>query len=122
MAPWTPEQIPDLAGRTAVVTGANTGIGLETAAHLAGAGARVVLACRNRAKAEAARVTILERHPASIVEVLELDLAIQRQVIDAAAEATARFPRIDLLVNNAGVLGLARSLTVDGFETVFGVN
>jgi NAD(P)-dependent dehydrogenase (short-subunit alcohol dehydrogenase family) len=122
MARWTSEDIPDLGGRTAIVTGANTGIGLETAAHLAGVGATVVLACRNLAKAASAVATIAERHPSSPVEVLELDLAVQGQIVDAAAEATERFPRIDILVNNAGVLGIPRTLTVDGFESVFGVN
>lgn len=122
MVRWTVEDIPDLRGRTAVVTGANTGIGLETAAHLAGAGATVVLACRNLTKAEAARTAIAERHPFGEIELLRLDLAIQGQIIDAAAEATERFRQIDLLINNAGVLGTPRSLTVDGFESVFGVN
>ncbi len=122
MVRWTSEDIPELEGRTIVVTGANTGIGLETAAHLAGAGATVVLACRNLTKAEAARATIRERHPVGQVELLQLDLAVQGQIVDAAAEATERFRRIDVLINNAGVLGTPRSLTVDGFETVFGVN
>jgi NAD(P)-dependent dehydrogenase (short-subunit alcohol dehydrogenase family) len=119
---WTTAAIPDLRGRTVVVTGANTGIGLETAAHLAGSGATVVLACRNLAKADEARTSIAERHPTADVEVLRLDLADQRQIGDAAAEARERFARVDVLVNNAGVLGLPRSLTVDGHESVFGVN
>ena len=122
MARWTTDDIGDLEGRTAIVTGANTGIGFETAAHLAGAGATVVLACRNLTKATDARSAIVERHPSAAVELLQLDLAVQQQVAGAAAEATERFPAVDILVNNAGVLGLPRSLTVDGYETVFGVN
>lgn len=122
MARWTTQDIPDLRGRTAVVTGANTGIGLGTATGLAAAGATVVLACRNRAKADAARVSIHERCPSASVELLELDLASQQQVRAAATEACERFGTIDILVNNAGVLGTPRTLTVDGFEQVFGVN
>jgi NAD(P)-dependent dehydrogenase (short-subunit alcohol dehydrogenase family) len=72
-------------------------------------------------QAEAARATIAERHPSADVELLRLDLAVQGQILDAAAEATERFDVIDILINNAGVLGTPRSLTVDGFETVLGV-
>jgi NAD(P)-dependent dehydrogenase (short-subunit alcohol dehydrogenase family) len=119
---WSVADIPDLGGRTVVVTGANTGIGLATAAALAGAGARVVLACRNLEKAAAARSTIEARRPAGPIELLQLDLADQRQIAAAADETLERFGRIDRLVNNAGVLGIPRSLTVDGFETVLGTN
>jgi NAD(P)-dependent dehydrogenase (short-subunit alcohol dehydrogenase family) len=120
--PWTVEDVPALDGLTVVVTGANAGIGLETAAALAGAGARVVLACRNVEKASAAQVTIESRRPRGDVEILQLDLADQRQIAAAADEALERWGRIDRLVNNAGVLGIPHSLTVDGFETVFGTN
>lgn len=120
--PWTVADIPDLHGRTIVVTGANTGLGLETAAALAGAGATAVLACRNLAKAAAAQAELEARRPSGTIEVLQLDLADQAQIADAAAEALERFPRIDRLINNAGVLGLPHSLTADGFETVFGTN
>jgi NAD(P)-dependent dehydrogenase (short-subunit alcohol dehydrogenase family) len=119
---WTAADIPDLRGRTAVVTGANTGIGLETAAALAAAGATVVLACRNPDRARAARSLLEARRPAGAVEVLRLDLADQRQIADAADEVRGRFERVDRLVNNAGVLGIPRSLTADDFESVFGTN
>ncbi len=119
---WTTGSIPDLAGRTAVVTGANSGIGFETAAALAAAGATVVLACRNPERAEAARSALVDRGVKGPVEVLRLDLASLSQVADAAEETTQRFDRIDLLVNNAGVMGTERSTTGDGFEMIFGTN
>ncbi len=120
--PWTTADIPDLDGLTVVVTGANTGIGLETAAALAGAGATTVLACRNDDKAEAARTDIEARRPRGQVEILRLDLASQAQITDAAAETLERFPRIDRLVNNAGVMANTRGETEDGFELLFGTN
>lgn len=119
---WTSAEIPDLHGRTVVVTGANSGIGLETAAALAGAGATTVLACRNLEKAVAARELIGSRHPEGVVELLQLDLADQAQITDASVELVERFPSVDRLVNNAGVMGLPHALTVDGFEVVFGTN
>ena len=120
--PWTVADIPDLSDLTAVVTGANTGIGLETSAALAGAGATVVLACRNLEKAAAARTDIEGRGPRGRVEVLRLDLADQAQIADAAAETLERFPRIDRLVCNAGVMSPTREETTDGFELLFGTN
>ena len=119
---WTRADIPDLGGLTAVVTGANSGIGLETAATLAGAGATTVLACRNLGKAATARELILSRHPEGVVELLQLDLADQSQIAAASEEALERFGRIDRLINNAGVMGLPHALTVDGFEVVLGTN
>jgi NAD(P)-dependent dehydrogenase (short-subunit alcohol dehydrogenase family) len=109
-------------GRTAIITGANSGLGLETAARLAQAGARTVLACRSEERAGAAREEILARHPEADVEVLRLDLADLGQVADAAAEAIDRFGAIHLCVNNAGIIGRSRTTTVDGFETTFAVN
>ena len=109
-------------GRVAVVTGANSGIGFETAAALTTTKTTTVLACRNDERAAAARAAIERRHPAAHVETLRLDLADLRQVADAAAEATARFGAIHLLVNNAGLIVRSRSTTADGFETTFGVN
>ena len=106
----------------AIVTGANSGIGLETAAALAAAGATTVLACRNDERAVAARAEIVGRHPGADVEVLRLDLGDLTQVAAAATEAQERFGPIHLCVNNAGMLGRSRTVTVDGFETTFGVN
>ena len=106
----------------AVVTGANSGIGLETGAALAGLGAKTVLACRNESRALVARHEIVRRHPEADVELLQLDLGDLAQIAGAAAEATERFGRIDVCVNNAGAIMRQRSVTVDGFETTFGVN
>ena len=110
------------SGRTAIVTGANTGIGLETAAAFAAAGARTVLACRNDERAEAGRTEILRRHPGTDVELLRLDLADLEQVADAAAEARERFEQVHVCVNNAGLIMRSRSVTAQGFETTIGVN
>lgn len=119
---WTAKDIPDLTGRTAIVTGANSGVGFETAAALAGRGATVVLACRNPDRADAALASITEREPGAAVEVLRLDLADLGQVADAAAETNERFSRVDLLVNNAGVMATERCETADGHELLFGTN
>ena len=117
-----PSRIASQDGRVAIVSGANTGIGLETAASLAAAGAKTVLACRNDERAAAARAEVLRRQPAADVELLRLDLADLRQVADAATEAKDRFSQIHVIVNNAGLITRSRSVTVDGFETTFGVN
>jgi len=110
-----------LAGKVCVVTGANTGIGLVTARELAARGARVVLACRSPAKTEPVIAAIREQTGNRDVEFLALDLASLAQVRGAAAELLERAPRIDLLINNAGVAG-QRGLTTDGFELAFGIN
>ena len=119
---WSAADIPDLDGMTVVVTGSNTGIGLETAAALAAAGATTVLACRNVDKAEAARHEISQRGVRGDVLILQLDLASQAQITDAAAEAIERFPTIDRLINNAGVMADDRAETADGHELLLGTN
>ncbi|MYA83191.1 MAG: SDR family NAD(P)-dependent oxidoreductase [Acidimicrobiales bacterium] len=119
---WTEEDIPDQSGRVAIVTGANSGNGLETARALAGRGAHVVLAVRDLAKGEAAVADIEADHPAAHLELVELDLALLDSVRSAAAEIRDRFERIDLLVNNAGVFHTPRRQTADGFEIRFGTN
>jgi len=118
---WTAAAMPDLAGRIALVTGANSGLGLESARALAAKGAMVVLACRSLAKAEQARQQLLADAPAQI-NVLELDLADLSSVARAAAELAERYQQIDLLLNNAGVMAPPRTLTAQGFELQFGVN
>lgn len=105
-----------------VVTGANVGVGLETARGLAERGATVVLACRNRAKAEAAAQDIRATTGSEAVEIVDLDLASLASVRAAATEILARHDRLDVLVNNAGLILSARSETADGFETQLGVN
>jgi NAD(P)-dependent dehydrogenase (short-subunit alcohol dehydrogenase family) len=117
MTVWDESDIPDLSGRVAVVTGANAGLGLETARMLAAHGARVLMACRNRARAEAAAARV--GHGA---EVVELDLARLASVEAAAADIAERATRLDILVNNAGLMAVDRGRTEDGFELQFGVN
>lgn len=121
-AKWSTADIPDLAGQTAVVTGANTGLGLETARALAGRGAQVVLAVRNVDKGTAAATEISSDHPAASVSVQRLDLSSLASVREAAQELRASCDRIDLLINNAGVMYTPRSETADGFELQFGTN
>jgi protochlorophyllide reductase len=116
---WTTADIPDLTGRTALVTGANAGLGLEIARGLSGAGARVLLACRNLEKAEAAAADIAGPGP---VEVRKLDLASLASVRALATEVLAGEDRLDLLVNNAGLMATDESTTEDGFEMQIGVN
>ncbi|MCV7432138.1 SDR family NAD(P)-dependent oxidoreductase [Mycolicibacterium bacteremicum] len=117
MTRWTTTDIPDQTGRTAVVTGANTGLGLETAKALAARGARVVLAVRDLDKGKRAAGQI-----AGDVTVQELDLGSLDSVRAAAAELRTAHDRIDLLINNAGVMTPPRSTTADGFELQFGTN
>jgi NAD(P)-dependent dehydrogenase (short-subunit alcohol dehydrogenase family) len=112
----------DLTGRTAVVTGASGGLGLETARALAAHGAAVVLAARDAVKTEAARATILEQVPGAQVDTVHLDLSSLASVRAAAAEVAERFPRIDLLIDNAGVMACPLDRTADGFEMQFGTN
>ena len=119
---WTQSDIPDLTGRTAVVTGANGGLGLQTAEALAGAGAHVLMAARNRDKAESARQEILARHPRASLEVVPLDLGDLSSVAAAAEQILATHLSIDILVNNAGVMGMPEQKTADGFEMQLGVD
>lgn len=119
---WNTNDIPNLTGRIAVVTGANGGLGYETASALAGAGATVVMAARNRDKAVDAYERILAAHPSATLELVGLDLSSMASVREAAAEIADRHPRIDLLVNNAGVMGIPERQTADGFEMQFGTN
>lgn len=119
---WSTADIPDLTGRTALVTGANGGLGLETARALAAAGAHVVLAARERAKAAAAADDVRTGVPQASLELLDLDLADLGGVRAAAATVLAAHPRLDLLVNNAGVMATPERRTADGFELQLGVN
>jgi NAD(P)-dependent dehydrogenase (short-subunit alcohol dehydrogenase family) len=119
---WTAASIPDLAGRTAVVTGANAGIGLEVAQVLAGHGAQVVLACRNPGKARRAADRISVSHRQARTGVVRLDLASLASIREAAEEIRATYPHVDLLINNAGVMEVPYERTEDGFELTFGTN
>jgi NAD(P)-dependent dehydrogenase (short-subunit alcohol dehydrogenase family) len=119
---WTADDIPDLHGLTAVVTGANSGLGQETARELARKGATVVMAARNQQTAASAKASIEADVPDAVLEVRELDLGSLSSVRacgDAIAEA---HPRVDVLVNNAGLMGIPERATDDGFEMQLGVN
>ncbi|WP_328633539.1 oxidoreductase [Streptomyces sp. NBC_00356] len=120
MSGWSATDIPDQQGRTAVVTGANTGIGYVTARELARAGAHVVLACRSEQRGVAALERLTSEVPGAQAEFARLDLGDLASV-RAFAEAREDRP-LDLLVNNAGVMALPYGRTADGFETQFGVN
>ncbi len=119
---WSAADIPDQHGRTAVVTGANGGLGLETARQLAAKGAHVVMAVRNQKKAAAAVDEIRAGVPDASLELVALDLSAQASVRAAAEQIMSVHQSIDLLVNNAGVMGIAEAKTADGFEMQFGVD
>jgi NAD(P)-dependent dehydrogenase (short-subunit alcohol dehydrogenase family) len=121
-AKWTSDDVPGQHGRLAVVTGANTGLGFETARILAARGASVVLAVRDTDKGKRAAAAIAGTAPGADVTVQPLDLASLESIRAAAGELRAQHPRIDLLVNNAGVMLTPRQATRDGFELQFGTN
>ncbi|MFY9765996.1 MAG: SDR family NAD(P)-dependent oxidoreductase [Mycobacterium sp.] len=122
MAKWTTTDIPDQTGRVAVITGANTGLGYETAAALGAKGAHVVLAVRNLDKGKDAAALIHKRNPAAEVNLQELDLTSLDSIRAAAEQLRSDHDRIDMLVNNAGVMWTPKSTTKDGFELQFGTN
>ena len=121
-AKWTDADVPDQSGRVAIVTGSNTGLGYETARVLAQRGADVVLAVRDTGKGETAAATIRQSAPSANVTVHALDLGSLDSVRTSGAELAAAYPRIDLLINNAGVMYPPKSTTKDGFELQFGTN
>lgn len=112
----------DLAGKTAVVTGGTSGIGTETARALAAAGANVVITARDSAKADEALATLRDAVPGATFDSVVMDLSSLASVRAAATEVLERFPRINLLIANAGVMAAPFSRTVDGFENQFGTN
>lgn len=119
---WTTADIADQSGRVAVVTGANSGLGLETARELARAGASVVLAVRSLDRGKAAIDDIRADQPGAELELQELDLASLDSIRTAADQLRTNLDRIDLLINNAGVMYTPRQQTADGFEMQFGTN
>ncbi len=121
-AKWTATDVPDQSGRVVIVTGANTGIGYEAAAVLAGKGAHVVVAVRNLVKGKEAVDAITRSQPAADLALQELDLSSLASVRTAADALRTAYPRIDLLVNNAGVMYPPKQTTSDGFELQFGTN
>ena len=112
----------NMLGKTVLVTGANTGIGLETAVGLAAQGASVVITARDPSKGQAAVDEIRRRHPDATVDVMQLDLSSLKDVRDFASDFKTRYPKLDVLINNAGLVLDKRSMTEDGFETTFQVN
>ncbi|MBI3691213.1 MAG: SDR family NAD(P)-dependent oxidoreductase [Mycolicibacterium aromaticivorans] len=119
---WTEADVPDQSGRIAIVTGSNTGLGFDTARVLAQHGAQVVMAVRDTAKGEAAAAEIRRAAPTAEATVHKLDLGSLASVREAAAELASTYPRIDLLINNAGVMYPPKQTTADGFELQFGTN
>jgi NAD(P)-dependent dehydrogenase (short-subunit alcohol dehydrogenase family) len=119
---WSEADVPDQSGRVVVVTGANTGIGYATAAVLAHCGAHVVLAVRNLEKGKVALSRIVAASPGADVTLQALDLSSLDSVRSAADALRGSHPRIDLLINNAGVMGTPKQVTADGFELQFGTN
>jgi hypothetical protein len=120
--PWTANDIPAQAGKTFVITGANSGIGYQAALQLAGRGAQVVLACRDQRKGRAAVEAITAAHPSAAVTVMELDLADLASIRRFADALRAAHPALHGLCNNAGVMAIPRRTTADGFEMQFGTN
>jgi protochlorophyllide reductase len=122
MNDWTQEDIPDLNGKIAVVTGANSGLGFESAKELAKHGATVIMAVRNMDKGDKARADILKEVPGARLELMELDNADLKSVRAFAAAYKKKYDRLDILLNNAGVMAIPRQETADGFEMQMGVN
>ncbi len=119
---WTLDDAGDQTGRVAIVTGANTGLGYETALALAAKGATVILACRNRDKGEDAKGRIAAQHPGTSLEVRDLDTSRLASVRQFAEQFQRDHQRLDLLINNAGIMITPHFTTEDGFEGQLGVN
>ncbi len=119
---WTVDNIPDLTGKVVIVTGANSGIGFETAKEFARKGAQTILACRSMDKAQVALDQIRAEIPNAPTEIMQLDLASLDSIHQFTAAFLAKYDRLDLLVNNAGIMMVPYGKTEDGFERQFGTN
>lgn len=119
---WTQQDIPDLTGKVAIVTGANSGLGLESTRALGRNGATVIMACRSMRKAAEARAQLLRELPSARLEVMVLDNASLAAVRAFAKAFKAQYDRLDILLNNAGVMAIPREETEEGFEMQLGVN
>ena len=119
---WTAKDIPDQSGRTILITGANSGLGLRSAEALAAAGARVLLACRNAEKAEAARAAVAAGATGAPPEVVPLDLSDLDSVAACAQRLAGELDHLDVLMNNAGVMAVPLARTAQGFEMQMGTN
>jgi NAD(P)-dependent dehydrogenase (short-subunit alcohol dehydrogenase family) len=119
---WTQNDIPDMTGKVVIITGANSGLGLESTKALAAKGATVVMACRNLSKAETAKAEVLQQVPDAGLDLMQLDNASLDSVRAFADAFKAKYDRLDILLNNAGVMAIPRTETEDGFEMQLGVN
>ncbi len=119
---WTAIDIPDQSGKVAIVTGANSGIGYDTARELAKKYATVIMACRNTAKGDKAAQMVLDVYPQAKVKVMQLDLADLETVRSFAKRFRSGYDRLDMLINNAGIMAVPYGVTEDGFERQFGTN
>lgn len=122
MAKWTAADIPDQTGKTVVITGANSGLGLRSAEALAAKGAAVVMACRNAGKAAAALESVKALASGAPPEVVALDLASLASIRECAAALAEAHGHVDVLMNNAGIMAVPKAVTVDGFESQIGTN
>ena len=119
---WTKENMPDLTGKVVIVTGANSGLGLASTKAFAAKGATVIMACRNMSKAEKAKAEVLAGTPNANLDLMPLDNASLASVKAFSDAFKAKYDRLDILLNNAGVMAIPRTETEDGFEMQLGVN
>lgn len=119
---WTAENIPDQSGKIIIITGANNGLGFVDAKELSGKGAQVIMACRNLEKANDAKEKILEKHPGASLDIMELNLADFDSIKKFAAGFSQKYQKLDVLINNAGVMMPPYQKTKQGFELQFGTN
>ncbi len=119
---WTTKKIPDLTGKVIIVTGANSGLGYEDAKAFARKGAKIILACRNMAKANKALSKIQAKIPEAQAEIIQLDLGSIDSIKKFVTEFKGKHDRLDILVNNAGILRVPYQKTADGFESQVGIN
>lgn len=119
---WNADHIPDQSGRVFIITGSNAGLGAAAVELLAGKGASIVLAIRNRAKGERVVEKVLQKYKNAQLDILELDLASLQSIAQFSTEFSQKYQRLDVLINNAGVMACPFSHTADGFEMQIGVN
>ena len=119
---WTPEQLPDLSGKTYAITGGNSGLGLQAATILAGKGAKVVITSRSAEKAEAALGEIRSAVASADVDFVQLDLSVAESVVSAAAAIREKCPQLDALINNAGIMQPPLTRTTEGWELQIATN